>query len=164
MISLNCFPVHYQLYSILLKPFLRKLSRLFFRSILVALIFCSCCSIETKAQEEGKLLMKQELGYTLGGGVAGVGIGVVVWFMDPLNPNATIRNAIKDGFIIGTSLGALFGFYMLNNAIVFPEEQIPVQDFDELLSLADDEDRRYFSKRRKKRGRSWTLPVLDIRF
>ena len=108
--------------------------------------------------------MKQELGYTLGGGVAGVGIGVVIWFMDPLNPNSTVRTAIKDGFIIGTSLGALFGFYMLNNAIVFPEEQIPVQDFDELLGLADDEDRRYFSKRRKKRGRSWTLPVLDIRF
>ena len=164
MISLKQFPSHYRLYSILMKLFLRYLSRLLFRSILAVLIYCSCCSIETKAQEEGKLLMKQELGYTLGGGVAGVGIGLVVWFMDPLNPNATIRTAIKDGFIIGTSLGALFGFYMLNNAIVFPEEQIQVQDFDELLGLADDEDQRYFSKRRKKRGRSWTLSVLNIRF
>lgn len=128
------------------------------------MIFWSCCPIETKAQEEGKLLMKQELGYTLGGGVAGVGIGVMVWFMDPLNPNATIRTAIKDGFIIGTSLGALLGFYMLNNAIVFPEDQIPVQDFDELLGLVDDENQRYLVKRRKNLGRSLTLPVLYIRF
>ena len=41
---------------ILLILFLRKLlSGLFFSSILVVLIFCSCCSIEIKAQEEGKL-------------------------------------------------------------------------------------------------------------
>ena len=28
--------------------------------------------------------MKQELGYTLGGSVLGAGLGVIVWFMDPL--------------------------------------------------------------------------------
>ena len=164
MNPLNCFSVHYQLNSILLKPVLRKLSRLFFRSMLIALILCSCCSIETKAQEDGKLLMKQELGYTLGGGVAGVGIGVVVWFMDPLNPNATIRSAIKDGFIIGTSLGALFGFYMLNNAIIFPEEQIPVQDFDELLGLLKEENRSHFNKTPRKPMSSWALKILHFRF
>ena len=37
-----------------------------------------------QAQETGPLMMKQELGYTLGGGVFGSGLGVLVWFMDPL--------------------------------------------------------------------------------
>ena len=66
-------------------------------------------------------------------------------------------------FAIGNLL-VLFALSMLHNAIVFPEEQIPVQDFDELLGLANDEDRSYFSKKRIKQGRSWTLPVLHIRF
>ena len=47
-----------------------------------------------QAQEKGPLMMKQELGYTLGGGVSGAGLGIVVWFMDPLNPSVTLKSTV----------------------------------------------------------------------
>jgi len=90
-----------------------------------------------QAQETGPLMMKQELGYTLGGGVLGAGLGVVVWFMDPLNPNVTLKSTVKNGFIAGTALGALFGFYMLQNAIIVPAEPILPENLDQLLGKED---------------------------
>ena len=91
----------------------------------------------TQAQETGPLLMKQELGYTLGGSVFGAGLGVVVWFMDPLNPSVTLRNTVENGFIVGTVLGALLGFYMLQNAMVFPPESTLPENLDQLLGMED---------------------------
>jgi len=90
-----------------------------------------------QAQETGPLLMKQELGYTLGGSVFGAGLGVVVWFMDPLNPGVTLRKTVENGFIIGTVLGALVGFYMLQNAMVFPPESTLPENLDQLLGTED---------------------------
>ena len=90
-----------------------------------------------QAQETGPLMMKQELGYTLGGGVLGAGLGVIVWFMDPLNPNVTLKSTVKNGFIAGTALGALFGFYMLQNAIIVPAEPILPENLDQLLGKED---------------------------
>ena len=86
-----------------------------------------------QAQETGPLMMKQELGYTLGGGVFGAGLGVVVWFMDPLNPSVTLKSTVKNGFIAGTALGALFGFYMLQNAIIVPSESTLPENLDQLM-------------------------------
>ena len=90
-------------------------------------------SVPSQAQETGPLLMKQELGYTLGGSVFGAGLGVVVWFMDPLNPNVTLKSTVKNGFIAGTALGALFGFYMLQNAIIVPRDNTLPDNLDQLL-------------------------------
>ena len=86
-----------------------------------------------QAQEKGPLMMKQELGYTLGGGVFGAGLGIVVWFMDPLNPSVTLKSTVTNGFVAGTALGALFGFYMLQNAIVVPSDTTLPQNLDQLL-------------------------------
>ena len=102
--------------------------------ILFALIAISSMS---KAQETGPLLMKQELGYTLGGGVFGAGLGVVVWFMDPLNPSVTLKSTVTNGFIAGTALGALFGFYMLQNAIIVPQQNTLPENIDQLLGYED---------------------------
>ena len=90
-------------------------------------------TVSLQAQETGPLMMKQELGYTLGGGVFGAGLGVVVWFMDPLNPSVTLKSTVKNGFIAGTALGALFGFYMLQNAIILPSESTLPENLDQLL-------------------------------
>ena len=86
-----------------------------------------------QAQEKGPLMMKQELGYTLGGGVFGAGLGIVVWFMDPLNPSVTLKSTVTNGFVAGTALGALFGFYMLQNAIVIPSDTTLPKNLDQLL-------------------------------
>ena len=93
--------------------------------------------VASQAQETGPLLMKQELGYTLGGGVLGSGLGVVVWFMDPLNPGVPLRSTVTNGFIAGTALGALFGFYMLQNAIIVPRENKLPDNLDQLLGQDD---------------------------
>ena len=101
-----------------------------FLSILL-LVLISTSTLQ--AQEKGPLLMKQELGYTLGGGVFGAGLGIVVWFMDPLNPSVTLKSTVTNGFVAGTALGALFGFYMLQNAIVVPSDTTLPQNLDQLL-------------------------------
>ena len=44
----------------------------------MALVLCCLSAQKIQAQESGPLLMKQELAYTLGGGVVGVGAGVLV--------------------------------------------------------------------------------------
>ena len=100
-------------------------------------VFLLIFSLSIKAQETGPLLMKQELGYTLGGSVLGAGLGVIVWFMDPLNPSVTLKSTVQNGFIAGTALGALFGFYMLQNAIVIPQDNTLPENIDQLLGARD---------------------------
>ena len=85
-----------------------------------------------QAKEKGPLMMKQDLGYTLGGCVFGSGLGIVVWYMDPLNPSVTLKSTVTNGFVAGTALGALFGFYMLQNAIVVPSDTTLPQNLDQL--------------------------------
>ena len=104
---------------------------------IIPFLFLLMLTVSTQAQETGPLLMKQELGYTLGGSVFGAGLGVVVWFMDPLNPSVTLRKTVENGFIVGTVLGALAGFYMLQNALVFPPESTLPENLDQLLGMED---------------------------
>ena len=104
---------------------------------IIPLFFLLLNIIPSHAQETGPLMMKQELGYTLGGGVFGAGLGIVVWFMDPLNPNVTLKSTVQNGFIAGTALGALFGFYMLQNAIIIPQENKLPENLDQLLGRYD---------------------------
>ena len=104
---------------------------------IITFFFLLLISTPIQAQETGPLLMKQELGYTLGGGVFGSGLGVVVWFMDPLNPGVTLKSTVTNGFIAGTALGALFGFYMLQNAIIVPRENTLPDNLDQLLGHDD---------------------------
>ncbi|MBC8258343.1 MAG: hypothetical protein H8E38_04950 [SAR324 cluster bacterium] len=105
--------------------------------LIIPLLILLLSSVSLQAQETGPLLMKQELGYTLGGGVFGAGLGVVVWFMDPLNPSVTLKSTVKNGFIAGTALGALFGFFMLQNAMVIPSDQALPENLDQLLGTDD---------------------------
>ena len=104
---------------------------------IIPFFFLLLISTPSQAQETGPLMMKQELGYTLGGGVFGAGLGVVVWFMDPLNPSVTLKSTVTNGFIAGTALGALFGFYMLQNAIIVPRNNTLPDNLDQLLGQDD---------------------------
>ncbi len=88
---------------------------------------------KNQAQETGPLLMEQELGYTLAGTVAGVGLGVLVWFMDPLNPDVTLRDTTVDGLIVGTLLGSIVRFCILQNALVEPRTNSLPSGLEDLL-------------------------------
>ena len=124
-------------------------------------------SLPLKAQERGPLLMKQELGYTLGGSVLGAGLGVIVWFMDPLNPSITLKSTVQNGFVAGTVLGALFGFYMLQNAIVVPSDNTLPQNLDQLLGndgLDKPIHRSMFSQSETQSSHSIKVTVFGFRF
>ena len=120
-----------------------------------------------QAQEKGPLMMKQELGYTLGGGVFGAGLGIVVWFMDPLNPSVTLKSTVTNGFVAGTALGALFGFYMLQNAIVVPSDNTLPQNLDQLLGINGLErpiHRSIISQTETQSSHSIKITVFGFRF
>ena len=130
---------------------------------IIPLILLSCLFFmkTVEAQETGPLLMKQQLGYTLGGGVAGVGIGALLWLMDPLNPNAKPTDMAGNAFFYGSALGAIFGFYLLNNSVKFPSRNEPIQNFDDLLGI---EKRGSIRRRPDKEGFGWRLPIYEFRF
>ncbi|MGA0225439.1 MAG: hypothetical protein ACO3N0_13785 [bacterium] len=132
------------------------------RRIIPLILLCYLLFTKTvEAQETGPLLMKQQLGYTLAGGVTGVGIGALLWFMDPLNPNVKPIDQAKDGFVYGSAFGALFGFYLLNNSVKFPARTAPVQNFDDLLGM---ENRESYRNRPDKAVFGWRLPIYEFRF
>ena len=135
-----------------------------FLSILLLVL---TASNSLQAQEKGPLMMKQELGYTLGGGVFGSGLGIIVWFMDPLNPNVTLKSTVTNGFVAGTALGALFGFYMLQNAIVVPSDTTFPQNLDQLLGnngLERPIHRSIISQSENQSSDSIKLTVFGFRF
>ena len=136
-------------------------------SFLSILLLVLIVTSTLKAQEKGPLMMKQELGYTLGGGVFGAGLGIVVWFMDPLNPSVTLKSTVTNGFVAGTALGALFGFYMLQNAIVVPLDTTIPQNLDKLLgsnSLERPIHRSIISQAETQLSQSIKLTVFGFRF
>ena len=136
-------------------------------SFLSVLLLILIATTSLQAQEKGPLMMKQELGYTLGGGVFGAGLVIVVWFMDPLNPSVTLKSTVTNGFVAGTALGALFGFYMLQNAIVVPSDTTLPQNLDQLLGSNGFErpiHRSIISQSENQSSRSIKLTVFGFRF
>ena len=129
--------------------------------LIVISVILLLSSFTLKAQETGPLLMKQELGYTLGGSVLGAGLGVIVWFMDPLNPSVQPIDQARNGFVYGSAFGSLFGFYLLNNSVIFPDRTAPVQNFDDLLGM---EKRGSFRNRQDKAVFGWRLPIYEFHF
>ena len=133
----------------------------------VILFFLLFLSLPANAQETGPLLMKQELGYTLGGSVFGAGLGVVVWFMDPLNPSVTLKSTVQNGFVAGTVLGALFGFYMLQNAIIIPQDTTLPENLDQLLGNEEQTKpyiRSMISKEKTISEKFFRIKIFEFRF
>jgi len=136
-------------------------------SFLSILLLVLVATSTLQAQEKGPLMMKQELGYTLGGGVFGAGLGIVVWFMDPLNPSVTLKSTVTNGFVAGTALGALFGFYMLQNAIVIPSDTNLPQNLDQFLGSNELErpiHRSIIYQTENRSSHSIRLTVFGFRF
>ena len=134
---------------------------------IIPFFFLLMITASLQAQETGPLMMKQELGYTLGGGVFGAGLGVVVWFMDPLNPSVTLKSTVKNGFIAGTALGALFGFYMLQNAIIVPSESTLPENLDQLMgndNLIRPIQSSIISQNGIKSVQNFRIPIFLFRF
>jgi len=119
------------------------------------------------AQEKDPLMFSVEMGFTLGGTVAGAGIGALVWLTDPLGPTS-IKESVEVGVLIGTFLGAALGFYVLKQALVEPPEEQINELLENLLSqeLYESEIVSFKSdpySRRNQQPRV-TLTLLNYRF
>ncbi|MBF0351968.1 MAG: hypothetical protein HQM11_13125 [SAR324 cluster bacterium] len=98
------------------------------KSLLCLLVIFSVLNNTAQAQERGPLMMNVELGFTLGGVVAGAGLGILVWVTDPLGPTPLL-DAMEVGVVIGAVLGAGLGFYVLRQSLVYPPGEDPNVDF-----------------------------------
>ncbi len=55
------------------------------------------------------------------------------WCAECRIESVTLKSTVTNGFVAGTALGALFGFYMLQNAIVIPSDNTLPRNLDQLL-------------------------------
>ena len=111
--------------------------------------------------------MGVEVGYTLGGMLAGVAAGGVVWLTDPGGPTPIIT-VLKDGAILGTLIGAIAGFYLIYNSAIDPNAVPETDSFEDLLGLTPFSDPRgkHFSQSQTVSMKSLgiTLTLIDYKF
>jgi hypothetical protein len=84
------------------------------------------------AQDKGTPVMRTVTFFTLGGAGAGAALGVAYYMLDPLNPDADIRNDILVGMGLGTFAGLIFGFVQLNKQVIMPNSSpMPDNEFNQ---------------------------------
>ncbi len=84
------------------------------------------------AQDKGTPVMRTVTFFTLGGAGAGATLGLAYYMLDPLNPDADIRNDMLVGMGIGTFAGLIFGFVQLNKQAVMPNSSpMPDNEFNQ---------------------------------
>jgi hypothetical protein len=80
------------------------------------------------AQDKGPPALRQLAFYTVGGSAGGALLGVAIWMLDPLAPEADIRLNALSGVGIGAVLGFVFGIMQLNRQAVLPYQEPAVPD------------------------------------
>lgn len=94
------------------------------RTYLLIILLLFSCSRSSQAQESGPMMMQVQVGFTLAGFFGGAALGGIVWLTDPAGPVGIVEN-LKNGMILGSFVGAIFGAYVLYNAAIVPETDIP---------------------------------------
>lgn len=102
---------------------------------LVVILVCGCfliISSPVMAQDKGVPIMRTVTFYTLGGAGAGAALGAAYYMLDPLNPEADIRNDMLVGMGIGSFAGFIFSFVQLNKQVVLPNSgPMPDNEFNQ---------------------------------
>lgn len=75
---------------------------------------------QAMAQDEGQPAMRTVAFFSLGGGAAGAFLGIALWLLDPLNPNADLTNNALQGFAVGAIGGSIMGVLQLQRQMVLP--------------------------------------------
>ncbi len=137
------------------------------RMMIVLIITAFLFPGNASSQETGPSMMGIEIGYTLGGLLAGVAAGGVVWLTDPGGPTPMIT-ILKDGAALGTMIGAILGFYLLYNSAIDPNSALPSDNFDEELGQTpfSASEKNHFSKSRSLSLKSprITLTLIHYKF
>ena len=84
------------------------------------------------AQDKGTPVMRTVTFYTIGGAGAGAALGMAYYMLDPLNPDADIRNDMLVGMGIGSFAVLIFSFVQLNKQVVVPNSSpLPDNEFNQ---------------------------------
>jgi len=84
------------------------------------------------AQDKGTPVMRTVTFYTLGGAGVGTALGMAYYMLDPLNPEADIRNDMLVGMGIGSFAGVIFAVLQLNKQAVVPNSSpMPDNEFNQ---------------------------------
>jgi hypothetical protein len=73
------------------------------------------------AQEREPLAMRIELEWTAAWAGVGFMIGFATWLTDPGNPNNVLSQRLAEGAALGTFVGAIFGVYVMQTKIQYPQ-------------------------------------------
>ncbi len=118
------------------------------------------------AQDTGDPALKTVAFFTLGGGAGGAVLGLAVWMLDPLAPNADLRLSAASSMGVGFLVGFIFGIMQLNKQAVFPYSEPDMgNEFQGSINTYPfiGEKNRYYSDN-KKRSTSTEIPLLHLRF
>jgi len=135
--------------------------------IIVLTIF-HIMSIQNKAmaQDTGPPALRTVAYFSLGGGAGGAVLGLAVWMLDPLSPDADLRMSAASGMGVGFIVGFILGIMQLNKQAVFPySEPIMENEFQGSINTYPfiGEKNRYYSDNRK-RSSSPEIPLLQLKF
>jgi len=120
---------------------------------------------EAVAQDTGPPALRSLAFYTVGGGAAGVLLGLAYWALDPLAPSADLRASTLQGMGIGVFGGFAFGVLMLNQQAMAPyQEEIPDNEFQGNNSAYYNQKFQYSLGPPKKRQPNITLFNYQVKF
>jgi hypothetical protein len=91
------------------------------RIVVLTVLLLAISHAAAMAQERGPLVMQTEFEWTVGGIVAGVAVGALLWLTDPANPSNNLSDSVSAGAAWGAIAGAGFGIYVLQRAVVLPQ-------------------------------------------
>jgi hypothetical protein len=142
------------------------------RIVVLAAVLLAVSQSAALAQERGPLVMQAEFEWTVVGVAAGVAVGALLWLTDPANPSNQFSNSIAGGAAWGAVLGAGFGVFALQRAVVLPataEVERPLDPRNRISvdPVADLGGQSYLLARHDAaapRGLELRVPLLNLRF
>lgn len=91
-----------------------------FAFILIFILILTLNAQSIFAQDTGRPAMQSVALFTIGGAGGGAVLGAAYWMMDPLNPNADLRESAMIGLGIGAIAGFIFGVNQLYKQAIIP--------------------------------------------
>jgi len=141
------------------------------RIVVLAMLLLAVAQAPALAQERSPLVMRIEFEWTVVGVAAGVAVGALLWLTDPANPSNNFSDSIAGGAAWGAVLGAGFGVFVLQRAVLLPTAQVrnPLDPRNRISAdpVADQSGESYLLAHRdaaQPAGPELRVPLLSLHF